>query len=220
MLQAAARGFTACAPKSVSNNIAQEPSKGRPVEMSDDLNYLIGEILYLNYSSVGAKEGDDSNNDVDRYSSASRNKLATNMNKRRRAQEGADTTTAAAMYSLHFMNTINSDNSNDNKEGLLAKLGLSYHPLDSSFVNPSPPIAPLSTTSSTSSFPTSSYPYPSSTAAHPSSSSSNLLSESASFPLGPSIKGEDPGMRASFQPSFNMINGLPVVQLLLVDAGE
>jgi hypothetical protein len=204
MLQAAARGFTACVPKNNSSNIAQEPSKGRPIEMNDDLNYSIGEILYLNYCPVGAKEDYDSNKDLDRHSSTSRNRLATNMNKKRRAQEGIVTAPAAATYSLRFMNTAKSDNSNDNKEGLLAKLGLSYHPLDNSFMNPSPPVVHLSTTSS----------HPSS-----SSSSSNPLSESASFPLG-QLVWEDPGVRASFHSSFDMINGLPVVQLILVDAGE
>jgi hypothetical protein len=179
MIQAAARGFTACVPTNISNNIGQEPPRGRPVELNDEIRYSIGEILYLNYCPVGVKGDYDSNNNLDQYSSTSKN-----VNKKRRVQE--EVVDSAATYSLCFINNVNSDDTSDRKEGLLAKLGLSFHPLDSSFMNPSPALVPTSMTSSTSSFP---------------------------FP------SEDPGVRASFPPSFDMNNGLPVVQLLLVDAG-
>lgn len=185
MIQAAARGFTACVPTHISNNIGQEPPRGRPVEMSDELRYLIGEILYLNYCPVGKKGDYDFNNDLDQYSGTSRNKVAMNVNKKRRVQE--EVVDSVVTYSLRFISPVDSDDTSDRKEGLLAKLGLSFHPLDSSFMNPSPVLVPASTPSSTSSFP--------------------------SF-------SEDPGVRASFTPPFVMNNSLPVVQLLLVDAGK
>jgi hypothetical protein len=180
MVQAAARGFTACVPTNISNNIGQEPPRGRPVEMNDEMRNLIGEILHLNYCPVGVKGDYDINNNLDQYSSTSKN-----ANKKKRVQE--EVVDSAAIYSLRFINTVNSDDTGDRKEGLLARLGLSFHPLDSSFMNPSPALVPTATTYS----------------------SSSSLSSSV-----------DPGVRASFPPSFDMNNGLPVVQLLLVDAGK